>query len=209
MRRLIGIKDTGRWAVVALVLVFAACSGRPPVLPRLAPEAVILAFGDSLTFGIGAGPQESYPAVLAALTGRRVINAGVPGEVSSAGVERLPALLAEHRPQLVILCHGGNDLLRKLGEGELERNLARMIGLARAAGAAVVLVGVPKATLLPGTAELYARLARAERLPYLDKALSEILRNHDLKSDPIHPSAAGYRVLAERLYALLRQAGAV
>lgn len=209
MRRLIGIKDTGRWAVLALVLVFAACSGRPPVLPRLAPEAVILAFGDSLTFGIGAGPQESYPAVLAALTGRRVINAGVPGEVSAAGVERLPALLAEHRPQLVILCHGGNDLLRKLGEGELERNLARMIGLARAAGAAVVLVGVPKATLLPGTAELYARLARAERLPYLDKALSEILRNYDLKSDPIHPSAAGYRVLAERLYALLRQAGAV
>jgi lysophospholipase L1-like esterase len=210
MTGLIRIKDRAGWLVAALLLLaLAACSGRPPALPRLAPDAVILAFGDSLTFGTGAGAQESYPAVLAALSGRRVVNAGVPGEVSAAGLARLPALLEEHRPQLVILCHGGNDLLRRLGEEQLERNLAAMVELARAAGAAVVLVGVPRASLLPGPAELYARLARARRLPYLEEAVSEILRNRDLKSDPIHPNATGYRVLAERLHALLRRAGAV
>ena len=157
LRGLIGIKEAGRWLALVLVLSLAGCSGRSPALPPLAPEAVILAFGDSLTRGTGAGPEESYPAVLQRLTGRNVVNAGVPGELSAAGVERLPALLEAHRPRLVILCHGGNDLLRKLGEDQLERNLARMIELARGAGAEVVLVGVPKASLLPGTAELYAR----------------------------------------------------
>jgi len=209
MQGLTGVKDASRWLAFGLALLLSACSGRPPALAPLAPDAVILAFGDSLTYGTGAGPEESYPAVLGRLSGRRVVNAGVPGEVSAAGLDRLPGLLEEHRPRLVILCHGGNDLLRKLGEDQLERNLGRMIEVARAAGADVLLVGVPKASLLPGTADLYGRISRARRLPYLDGALSEILRDNGLKSDPIHPNAAGYRRLAGELHALLRRTGAL
>ncbi len=197
-----------RNALVALLLTLAACSA-PPSLPRLAADAVILAFGDSLTYGTGADGAQSYPAVLAALTGRRVVNAGVPGEVSGEGLARLPALLDEHRPQLLILMHGGNDLLRKGSPEELTRNLRTMVDTARARGIAVVLVGVPAPGLLLGVPELYPRLAQEYKLPYDGETLRAIEGDRALKSDPIHPNAEGYRRLAQRLAALLREAGAL
>lgn len=196
-------------AALAAALLLAACSGKTPHLPRLAPDAVILAFGDSLTSGSGAAADESYPAVLARLTGRRVINAGVPGEVSADGLKRLPALLDEHRPQLLILYHGGNDLLRRSNEQTLEQNLRAMAQLARARGVAVALVGVPKPSLLLSVPPLYERIASDLRLPYLGDALADIERDPRLKADPIHPNAEGYRLVAQRIHELLKRAGAV
>lgn len=197
-----------RHAFVALLLALAACSAPPP-LPRLSSDAVILAFGDSITYGTGADGGESYPAVLAALTGRRVVNAGVPGEVSGEGLARLPALLDEHRPQLLILAHGGNDLLHKGNPDELARNLRAMVETARSRGIAVVLVGVPAPGLLLDVPELYPRLAKEFRLPYDGETLRAIEGDRALKSDPIHPNAEGYRRLAQRLDTLLREAGAL
>lgn len=197
-----------RWVAAALLLAVAACSA-PASLPKLAPEAVILAFGDSLTHGTGAGRDEAYPAVLAALAARRVVNAGVPGELSSEGRARLPAMLDETRPQLLILMHGGNDLLRKDSRTELAGNLRAMIELAHARGIGVVLVGVPAPGLLLEVPELYARLAEEYRLPYDGETVRAIEADRALKSDPIHPNAEGYRQLAQRLHRLLRDAGAL
>ena len=67
----------------------------------------MLAFGDSLTAGFGAAAQQSYPEVLENLALLNIINAGVSGELSAAGLQRLPALLAQHQPKLVIICHAG------------------------------------------------------------------------------------------------------
>lgn len=197
-----------RHVVAALILLLTACSA-PPTLPRLPAGAVVLAFGDSLTYGTGADSGQSYPAVLTTLASRHVINAGVPGEVSAEGLVRLPALLDEHRPQLLILCHGGNDLLRKHAEPELARNLRAMVEAARARGIVVVLVGVPAPGLLLSVPELYAALAKEQQLPYEAEALRTILGDRALKSDPVHPNAEGYRQFAQRLHALLRAAGAL
>ena len=206
-------------------------------LPLLAKNAVILAFGDSLTFGTGAAPRESYPAVLERLVGRRVVNEGIPGEITGEGLARLPEVLKREKPALLLLCHGANDLLRVLDKRQAAANLRAMIRLTREKGAAVVLIAVP----LPGIAlspeplyleivtekgatvriavpslgitlspePLYREIATEMELPLEENALTTILSNETLLSDPIHPNAAGYRQLAESIASLLKRTGAL
>ena len=197
------------YVALALVAVAAAGCGRQPRLSALAPDAVVLAFGDSLTFGTGAGEQESYPAQLARLIGRAVMRAGVPGEVSADGLARLPEALDEHQPKLLILCHGGNDFLRRLPKQQAAANVRAMIRLATSRGIEVVLIGTPELGLTVTPPEFYAEVADEFRIPYEDGIVGKILRDASLKSDAIHPNARGYRLLAERVAELLRKAGAV
>jgi len=197
-------------AVLILVAAMlpAACS-KTPQLPLLAADSTILAFGDSLTAGTGAGDTESYPAVLTRLTGRKVVNAGVPGEVSAGGVQRLPELLERERPALLILCHGGNDLLARQNHQLIADNLRTMLRIAAERGVPVLLVAVPSPDLMLKPPGLYEELAREFRIPLERKVLEHILGKGSLKSDYIHPNAAGYRLLAEALAELLKKSGAL
>jgi lysophospholipase L1-like esterase len=195
--------------LLAAAALLAACGERVPDLPRIGSADVVLAFGDSLTYGTGAAPEESYPAVLAAIIGRTVVRSGVPGELSGEALARLPAALDEHQPVVLLLCSGGNDLLRRMDEGRVEANLRAMIELARSRGVAVVLIGVPKPRLIGGPPEFYARLAQEYRLPYEGEIVKDLLFDNATKSDMIHPNADGYRRMAEALARLLREAGAV
>ncbi|HUL91033.1 MAG TPA: arylesterase [Burkholderiales bacterium] len=192
-----------------LAALLANCGGGQPKLQRLAPDAVVLAFGDSLTFGLNANPGESYPARLQALIGRKVVSSGVVGETTAGGLARLPAVLEESKPQLVILCEGGNDFLQKLDEAQAANNLRAMIRVAKARGTQVVLIAVPKPGLLPSAAEFYAAVAKEFGVPHEEAALRKILTDNALKSDLAHPNAAGYARLAEAIAALLRKTGAV
>jgi lysophospholipase L1-like esterase len=193
---------------LALALA-AGCGKDAPRLPPLGTRDVIVAFGDSLTYGTGAAEHESYPAVLAQLVGRPVVGAGIPGEVTAQGLRRLPAVLDEHQPRLVIVCLGGNDMLRKVGAAEIKRNLEGMLRELRARGISAVLVGVPKPALWTSSADFYAELAREFGVPYEGEIVTSVLYSSDMKSDPIHPNAKGYRRIAEALARLLRDAGAV
>jgi len=193
---------------VVLGAALAACSSEIR-LPRLAGNAVIVAFGDSLTYGTGVDAGESYPAVLEKMTGRRVVNAGVPGEVTGDGLSRLPGVLAREKPALVLLCHGGNDLLRRLDPQQTAGNIQSMIRLSRERGAAVVLVAVPSMGLSLSPPPLYREIARSLSVPLEEKALPAVLSDASLKSDYIHPNAAGYRRLAEAVAGLLKRSGAI
>ena len=197
-----------RIVVLALLVLFAACS-KTPQLAKLPNDAVILAFGDSLTFGTGATPETSYPAVLEKLIGRRVISGGVPGEITSEGLERLPDVIEEEKPNLLILCHGGNDLLRKIGEGQAESNLRAMITLAKSKGIPVVLIAVPKPGLTLTAPASYEKIATDMQLPIESGILRSILTSSDLKSDAVHPNAAGYQKMAEAVAALLKSSKAI
>ncbi|HEX9182451.1 MAG TPA: GDSL-type esterase/lipase family protein [Burkholderiales bacterium] len=189
-------------------LALIAC-GDAPKLARLAPDAAVLAFGDSLTYGTGAAEAESYPAQLEGLIGRKVVRAGVPGEVSAQALARLPAALEEHQPRLVVLCIGGNDFLRNLGQAQAAANVRAMVRLAKDKGADVLLLGTPEKGLLVSPPKFYAEIAQELRIPYEGKVIGEILRDSSLKSDPIHPNARGYRLMAERVAALMKKAGAL
>ena len=191
-----------------LCLVLAGCTP-PPELEPLAADAVVLAFGDSLTFGTGAGTGESYPEVLSGLIGRTVVNAGVPGEVSTDGLLRLPALLDREQPALLLLCHGGNDQLQRLDPARLADNLRAMIREARDRNIAVVLIAVPAPGLSLRPLPLYAGIAGESGLAADLETVADILGDRALKSDYIHPNAAGYRRLALAVADLLRAAGAV
>jgi lysophospholipase L1-like esterase len=197
-----------RALLVLLALLAAACGDAPKLAP-LAPDAVVLAFGDSITYGTGARESESYPAQLAGLIGRQVVRAGVPGEVSAQALARLPAELDEHRPALLVLCIGGNDFLRNLGKAQAAANVQTMVAVARQRGIDVLLIGTPEKGLTLTPPAFYAEIAAQQRIPYEGKVIGEILRNSELKSDTIHPNARGYRLIAERVAALLKQAGAL
>jgi len=194
---------------LVLSLAFAAACGKAPRLERLPGEAVVLAFGDSLTYGTGAGEDESYPAQLESLIGRRVVRAGVPGEVTAQALARLPAALDEHAPRLVLLCIGGNDFLRRIGNAQAEQNVRAMVKLARSRGVEVMLIGTPEPGLLVRPPAFYAGIAEEFGLPYEAAVIGEVLRDAALKSDPIHPNARGYRVIAERLAETLKKSGAL
>jgi len=198
------------WRLFALVLALAlAGCGERPKMARLPSDAVVLAFGDSLTYGTGAAEAESYPAQLEQLIGRRVVRAGVPGEVTAQALARLPEMLDEHSPRLLLLCIGGNDFLRRLGNQQAEGNVRAMVKLARSRGVDVLLIGTPEPGFSVTPPPFYAAIAKEFRLPYEEGAIGEVLKDNALKSDPIHPNARGYRVIAERLAETLKQAGAI
>ncbi len=198
-----------RYFLALFAALFLAACDRAPTLPKLNSHDVIVAFGDSLTHGTGASSDTAYPAVLASLTGRTVINAGVPGDTTSSGLARLPAVLDEHQPRLVLLCLGGNDMLRKQPEAATENNLRLLVQTIRASGAEVMLIAVPEPKLFGGAPEFYTRVAEDMRLPLEDDVFNDVLKDNSLKADPIHANAAGYRVVAERLAEFLREAGAL
>jgi lysophospholipase L1-like esterase len=203
-----------RALLLGTAAALAACGKRQATkAPALPAGSVVLALGDSITHGTGAAAEAAYPAQLARLSGWQVVNGGVPGDTSGQALARLPTLLAEHRPALVIVSLGGNDFLRRVPEAETDANLRRSVALAREAGAQVVLVAVPRPTLAAAIGAglsdhpLYEKVATGLALTLHAGGWSRVLGDEQLKSDQIHANAEGYRVFAEGLAATMRAAG--
>lgn len=201
-----------RRSFLLLSLALLACGRRQKLAP-LAAGSTVLAFGDSVTFGTGAGPGEDWPTLLAAATGWRIVNAGVPGDTAQNGRERIGSLLAEHRPALVIVEIGGNDFLRRRAPSAVKEDVRAIVRRAKDSGAQVVLVAVPELSLLgaltrrPDDAPLYAELAKEEGVPLVADVFADILGKPELCADQIHPNAAGYRRMAEGIAGALRGFG--
>jgi lysophospholipase L1-like esterase len=136
-----------------LACLFLAACGQSGRLTLTDSRSTILAFGDSLTHGTGVAASQSYPTVLDGLVKTKVIRSGIPGEISANnGLKRLKGELDRHQPDLVILCHGGNDILRRLPGETTRQNLAAMVNLIRSSGAEVLLIAVPNISLFPKAA---------------------------------------------------------
>jgi lysophospholipase L1-like esterase len=196
-------------AALFLCALLAGCGGAKNKLEKLDAGAVVLAFGDSLTFGTGANPDESYPAVLQRSIGRKVVNGGIPGETSAQGRERLPEALEEHKPRLLILCHGGNDFLRRLDDATAAENVRAMIRLARSKGIDVVLLATPKPGLPPSIPTFYGEIATEQGIPFEEGVIRTVLFDNRLKSDMVHPNGEGYARIAAAVEKVLKKSGAI
>ena len=201
------LRFAGLFGLVFILFALGGCSRQE--LEPLSPDSVILAYGDSLTAGVGAGKAQGYPSVLSELSGLQVVNGGVSGETTAGGRARLPALLEKYAPDLLILMEGGNDILRSRKPQETRDNLAAMIEMATGAGAQILLVGVPDKMLFSSSADFYRELADQYQLLLIDGSLASLLRDNDLKSDAIHLNAEGYRRLAESFFLALVDHGAL
>ena len=168
-------------------------------------NATVLAFGDSLTYGVGSH-NKAYPMYLQILIKRNVINVGIPGEISKDGLQRLPVFLRTYNPNLVILCHGGNDIIRGLSKDKLIKNLKQMIHIIKKSGAQVLLVAVPNFNMFNfKTESLYKDLASEENILYEGHILEKIENDKTLKSDRIHPNTKGYELMAKSFYQILKE----
>jgi len=169
-------------------------------------ETKILTFGDSLTFGYGVSKDLSYPSKLSELLHVEVVNEGISGEFSVKGLERLPALLDKHKPQILVLCHGANDILKRNDLSSTKDNLNKMVLLAKEKGIFVLLVGVPSYDILSfNVPSFYYEVARENGIEIEDRALKKILESDDLKSDQVHPNKLGYELMARNIAKILSE----
>jgi acyl-CoA thioesterase I len=159
----------------------------------------IIAFGDSLTAGYGAGAGEDYPSDLAKLIGRDVINAGVSGDTTDSALARIDADVLQRSPRIVIVGLGGNDYLRGAPIASTEANLRTIVKQIQQAGGMVVLLGFNFPSLTASYGKMYKRVASDEHCLLIPDLLDGIIGNPSLKSDEIHPNAKGYALMAERV----------
>lgn len=198
---------------LALFSLIAACSDSPRDYQTLAQDSVVLAFGDSVTHGTGAGEGEDFPSLLAKATGWVVINAGVPGDTANEARSRIVGLLEKHEPDLVIVELGGNDFLRSQPANQVKEHLREILSDVQGFGAVPVLVAVPEVSVLRASfgslsdSPIFNELGEEERILVIDDVVSEVLSNEDLRADRIHPNARGYRQMADKIAEALADAG--
>jgi acyl-CoA thioesterase I len=199
-----------KWAVAGLIVGLAVAwwlfSRGGTDYANYPPSATgpWVAFGDSLTAGLGASEGNDYPAVLGRMLGVAITNAGRSGETSADGVKRVDEL-AQLRPRVVLLCFGGNDSLNQESRARTFSNLTWMIDRFHQEGSFVVLIGIRSASLRDRNEEHFAKLAREKRVLYVPDMLRGLVFKPVYMSDAIHPNDAGYAKFAERLEKKLRR----
>jgi len=198
--------------LVAAIVLVAACSAKPGE-QALPAGSEVLALGDSLTQGAGVTIEQAWPDLLARKTGWVVVNGGVNGDTSEQALRRLPGLLDQYNPVLVLVTLGGNDMLRHLPEQQTIANLERIITLIKAHGAKPVMLATPNPSPMRAVfrdlsaPDFYRKIAKAQHVPLIEDAIADVLSDPELKGDALHPNAAGHVRLAEKIYKKLQSIG--
>lgn len=185
-----------RSLVLSLLLAFA-CS--PNVRNLDSRASTVIAFGDSLTAGVGAKRGSDYVSRVAAKTGIDIVNAGVSGDTTADALARIDRDVLQRDPRIVIVGLGGNDFLRQVPVAKTEENLRAIVRKLQEAGAMVVLLGFSFPSFGASYETMYERVAEDSGCLLVPDVLDGILNDPKLKSDEIHPNADGYAVLAERV----------
>ena len=180
-----------------------------------AAAGTVLIVGDSISAGFGLDTRSGWVSLLEQRLKHegfddKVVNASISGDTSAGGRARLPALLAEHKPELVILELGGNDGLRGMLPTQLQQNLASMIDSSRASGAKVLLLGMQLppnygARYTQAFAEVFTKVADEKKIPLVPFFLDGVGGHPDLmQGDGLHPAAAAQDKLLENVWPTLK-----
>lgn len=195
-------KLTGILAVILPACFFlTACSSPEPVI--LGGENIIC-FGDSLTFGTGSPRDRSYPAQLAEMIGRPVINAGIPGETTAGALQRLERDVLAKSPRIVLITLGGNDLKNGVDKNIAFKNLQEIVTAIQARNALVVLGGIKLLFWDRGYEEQYEKLAAATGALLVPDILGGLMGHAELMHDTIHPNGAGYKIMAQKFFQTIK-----
>ncbi len=159
----------------------------------------VICFGDSLTEGVGAGQGEDYPSVLSRLIAAPVVNAGRRGDTTAAALERLGRDVLDKNPRLVIVLLGANDFLRQVPIGDTRKNLGAIVRRIQERGAMVAITGMKLGLFTDEYGAMMKDIAEKFGALLVPQVTKGILTDSKLKSDPIHPNGAGYRLIAERV----------
>jgi acyl-CoA thioesterase-1 len=191
--------------LVAAIVLIAACSAKPKE-QALPAGSQVLALGDSLTHGAGVTREQAWPDLLARKTGWVVVNGGVNGDTTEEALRRLPGLLDQQNPVLVLVTLGGNDMLRNIPEQQTIANLEQILTLIKAHGAKPVLLATPSPSPMRvvfqnlSAPDFYRKVAEAQHVPLIEAAIADVLSDPTLKVDALHPNAEGHVRLAEKIY---------
>ncbi|PPC88194.1 MAG: arylesterase [Methylotenera sp.] len=206
------MKKFGAALCILLMTIIAACS-QPEKFSAIPKGATVLILGDSLSYGTGAKEAEDYPTLLAQATGWKIINEGIPGDTTAGGLERLPELLTQYQPQLLIVELGGNDFLRQLPQSQTTANLKAILALAKAHNLQTVMVAIPEFNALRAAVgnltdhPMYELICNEVGTPLIKDVFSDVLSDRNLKADQIHPNAAGYLITSQKMYEALQDLG--
>lgn len=189
--------------LILMSLAFVGGCGSKFENQPIPPGASVLAIGDSVTFGTGAGMGKDFPSQLALRTGWVIHNRGIPGDTSEGVNRRINEVLIDVRPELVLLEIGGNDFIRRISNSEVKENIRAVLKKIKAQGIPVVMIAVPQFSPLGVVfgqlpdASLYAELAAEENVRLIPDVFADVLSDNRLKADTIHPNEDGYEKMAE------------
>ena len=165
----------------------------------------IICFGDSLTYGTGAGEGMDYPSQLSKMIAKPVINAGVPGDTTARALQRLERDVLAKSPDLVLITLGGNDLKNGVAKNLAFENLKTIVESIQNTGAKVILGGLKFPLRDRGFGRAYRKLADDTGAILIPNIFEGIMGNRKLMSDAIHPNDDGYKIMAERFYQAMLQ----
>jgi lysophospholipase L1-like esterase len=195
--------------IVVLSILVVAVAGWQLIPERKSSNIVIkngpiVALGASLVVGVGAPADEGFVDLLSDRIGEPILNAGISGQTSAEALARLDDVLALE-PRLTIVQLGGNDALQNVPRAETMQNIEEIITRLQDSGSAIVLLGVRRGLLQDQARSDFDQLARDLHLrnAYVPNILDGLFGNPLLMSDPIHPNALGYAVIAERVEPVL------
>ncbi len=200
------ILDSGLSTKIIAIILFSTLltgCGKPEIKNFNNKGAGIICFGDSITFGYGAGPGEDYPTALGKLIKSPIVNAGVDGDTTITALERLENDVLAKNPRLVIVEFCGNDFLKKIPIETTIKNLTQIIQRIQENGSMVALVDISAGMFFQEYRGAFKKLASQKKAIFIPEVLYKLITNPAMKSDFFHPNAAGYQVVAKRIYQVI------